>query len=153
MRNLLTSILASASLLLITTTMSVQAQSPGHELPLGSSGPGSPGPKGPPGPGPAPGSSIGLSTIGIKVTNIIGKPRDWLGIFPHGAADTAYTDWVYVACDGKNCAGNKSKAGSTVTLHLTVPVNASLTDFRYFTTNANGAFVVVTQVDPDLSTH
>lgn len=97
-------------------------------------------------------STIGFVTMGVKVTNVTGKARDWVGIFPHGAADTAMTDWVYIACDGKLCRDTPAKAGSTVTVHLNIPANAGLTDLRYFTLDGN-VFTAIAQVDPDLSPH
>lgn len=100
-----------------------------------------------------PPSTMSLSTIAIKVTNVTGKARDWVGIFPHGAANTAMTDWVYVACDGKSCAATSTKAGSSVTVHLAIPTNPGQVDVRYFTTNANGTFQLLSQVDPDFSEH
>jgi hypothetical protein len=102
---------------------------------------------------PPPTSSLSLSTIAIKVTNVTGKPRDWIGIFPHGAANTAMTDWAYVACDGKSCVATPAKAGSSVSVHLAIPTNPGQVDVRYFTTNANGTFQLVSQVDPDFSDH
>jgi hypothetical protein len=97
-------------------------------------------------------STIGFVTMGIKITNVTGKARDWVGIFPHGAADNAYTDWVYVACDAKSCADTPAKVGSTVTVHLNIPTNAGLTDLRYFTLDGS-VFTAIAQVDPDLSPH
>lgn len=100
-----------------------------------------------------PSSTMSLAKIEIKVTNVTGKARDWVGIFPHGAANTAMTDWVYVACDGKSCATTPTRAGSSVTVHLAIPTNPGQVDVRYFTTNANGTFQLVSQVDPDFSDH
>lgn len=98
-------------------------------------------------------STMSLAKIEIKVTNVTGKARDWVGIFPHGATNTAMTDWVYVACDGKSCAATPARAGSSVTVHLAIPTNPGQVDVRYFTTNANGTFQLVSQVDPDFSDH
>lgn len=102
---------------------------------------------------PSPPSSLGLATIGIKITNITGKARDWVGLFPHGAANTAYTDWTYIACDAKTCANTVSKKGSTVTVHFNVPSNLAQADIRYMSLDANNVFQVVTEIDPDLSLH
>jgi hypothetical protein len=102
---------------------------------------------------PPPASTMSLSTIAIKVTNVTGKPRDWVGIFPHGDVNTAMTDWVYVACDGKSCAATPTTKGSSVTVHLAIPTNPGQVDVRYFTTNDSGAFQLVSQVDPDFSDH
>lgn len=98
-------------------------------------------------------SSLGLATIGIKITNITGKARDWVGLFPHGASNTAYTDWTYVACDAKTCANTVSKKGSTVTVHFPVPPNLAQADIRYMSLDANNVFQVVTEIDPDFSLH
>lgn len=102
---------------------------------------------------PPPTSSLGLATIGIKITNITGKARDWVGLFPHGATNTSYIDWTYIACDAKTCANTVSKKGATVTVHFPVPPNLAQADIRYMSLDTNNVFQVITEIDPDLSLH
>ncbi len=98
-------------------------------------------------------STLSLSNLGVTLTNVPGNARDWVGIFPHGGANTTYTDWTYVACDNKTCATAKAAAGSTKTVHVNLPSNAAQVDIRLLSLDPSGAFHVVQEIDPDLSMH
>ncbi len=98
---------------------------------------------------------LNLSTLAIVVTNVPGNPRDWVGIFAHGGPNTSYKDWKYVACDAQApaCAVKKAPAGSTQTVHLNIPASLAQADIRLLSVGPDGAYHVITEIDPDFSTH
>lgn len=96
---------------------------------------------------------LNLSTLEIVVTNVPGNPRDWVGIFAHGDPNTAYKDWRYVACDSQTCPIQKAPSGSTQKVHLAIPPSLAQADIRLMSVGPDGAYHVITEIDPDFSTH
>lgn len=92
--------------------------------------------------------SLSISSIPVTVVDTAPKVRDFVALYPHGADNKAWVDWVYVACDAKNCPA-KVPGSAPTTVHLSVP--SSLTgqiDIRLVTIDASGNFTALTEIDP-----
>lgn len=95
---------------------------------------------------------LALTILGVTVTGAPGNARDWVGLFAHDAANTAYVDWVYVACDKKTCPNQSAPAGSTRVVHLMVPASLGLADIRLMSaTGTPPVYQMLAQIDPDLT--
>jgi hypothetical protein len=73
------------------------------------------------------------STVQVTVANGPGNPRDWVGLYATGGADTAYRDWMYL----NGTRTSPTVGASSATLTFTMPLGAGTYEFRLF---ANGSY-------------
>src|SRR5438876_2975783 len=84
------------------------------------------------------GSSVAITvvpgaTVSVGVTSGPGNPKDWLALYPTGAADSAYLDWFFL-----NGTKSAPAAGlTTATVPFTLPKMPGTYEVRFF---ANDTF-------------
>jgi len=76
----------------------------------------------------AAGSGVTATWSGIATP----MPADWIGLYPTGAADTAYVAWIYVSCS--KTAGAAAAAGSCV-FPVPTPIAGGTYELRLFANN------------------
>jgi len=67
----------------------------------------------------------------VGVTSGPGNPKDWLALYPTGAADSAYLDWFFLN-------GTKSAPAvglTTATVPFTLPNTPGTYEVRFFINN------------------
>src|SRR5439155_970064 len=82
------------------------------------------------------GSSVAITvapgaTVSVGVTSGPGNPKDWLALYPTGAADSAYLDWFFLN-------GTKSAPAvgvTTATVPFTLPHTPGTYEVRFFANN------------------
>src|SRR5438876_7882708 len=82
------------------------------------------------------GSSVAITvapgaTVSVGVTSGPGNPKDWLALYPTGAADSAYLDWFFLN-------GTKSAPAvglTTATVPFTLPTTLGDYEVRFFANN------------------
>ncbi len=64
----------------------------------------------------------------ITISSGPGNPRDWVGVFPIGAANDKFISWAYLACGTQTCPTSKSDHG---TVRLYLPINGEEYEIRF----------------------
>src|SRR5438552_16194544 len=90
----------------------------------------------PPPPPTVNGSSVAITvasgaTVSVGVTSGLFNPKDWLALYPTGAADSAYLDWFFLN-------GTKSAPAvgvTTATVPFTLPKMPGTYEVRFFANN------------------